>query len=239
MTNSNSERIQKILSAHGASSRRKAEQLILEGRVTVNGVVAKLGESAEDGVDEIAIDGIPLDPIGHLVYIMLNKPRGYITTMSDERGRDTVTQLVGYNGARVYPVGRLDMDSEGLLLLTNDGHFANAVMHPSHNRAKTYEVRVRGDVNSGAKLLRQPITVDSHIVQAASVEVNERTAAGGVLLISINEGRNRQIRKMCEQCGLNAVQLKRISIGTLELGSLKPGQWRHLTDEEVAAVAGS
>jgi len=232
------ERLQKILSAHGAASRREAERLILSGQVTVNGETAKIGQSARYGVDEIAVRGAPIGPAAEPVYIMLNKPAGYITTMRDDRGRRTVMDLVKDAGAKVYPVGRLDMDTEGLLLLTNDGQFANAVAHPSFNKAKTYEARVRGDAAGAAVLLRAPIEVDSRIVRAGSVKLAGRTAGGGVLLITINEGRNRQLRKMCAACGLEVLSLKRLSIGPLELGALKTGKWRRLTDEERRSLLG-
>jgi len=233
------ERLQKILSAHGAASRREAERMILAGQVTVNGKPAKIGQSAQFGIDDIAVNGIPLAPIFELVYIMLNKPVGYITTMRDDRGRKTVRELVQDAGVKVYPVGRLDMDTEGLLLMTNDGNFANAVAHPSFNKTKTYEARVRGDAVKAAALLRGPIEIDSHVVRAASVTVTERTENGGTLRITIHEGRNRQLRKMCAQCGLELVSLKRLAIGSLELGKLKTGKWRYLTDKERLSLYGS
>ena len=227
-----SERIQKIISAHGVCSRREAEKMILSGRVTVNGETASIGQSAAP--EDIAIDGIPLKPRETPVYIMLNKPRGYITTMDDEMGRKTVRHLVSDAGDRVYPAGRLDMESEGLLIMTNDGRFANAVTHPSYNKAKTYEVSVRGDIERAEQLLSSPMEIDSYMIRPARVKVLKRSPGGGLLSITIHEGRNRQIRKMCAQCGYNVESLKRVAIGALELGSLKPGQWRRLTDEEIA-----
>ena len=224
------ERIQKILSAHGVASRREAERMIQAGRVTVDGIPARLGQSAQEGSEKIAIDGIPLAPKGSLVYIMLNKPRGYVTTMSDEHGRKTVISLVADAGVRVYPVGRLDINSEGLLLMTNDGQFANTVAHPSNSKQKTYEAHVRGDSAGAALLMRRPMIIDLQRVHAVSVRLKKRTDDGGILSITICEGRNRQIRKMCEQCGLEVRLLKRVSIGSLRLGSLKTGQWRYLTD---------
>jgi len=225
------ERISKILSLHGVSSRREAENMILAGRVTVDGVTAKLGQRAEP--HEIAVDGKPLKPQDEFVYIMLNKPRGYVTTMRDNQGRKTVRDLVADIDARVYPAGRLDIDSEGLLIMTNDGQFANAVMHPSYNKAKTYEVRVRGDITRAEESLSLPMEIDSHMIRPASVKLLRRTTNGGVFLITIHEGRNRQIRKMCEKCGLAVEFLKRVSIGELKLGTLKTGQWRHLTETEI------
>ena len=232
------ERLQKILSAHGVASRRESEKLILSGQVTVNGKTAVIGQSARLGCDEIAINGIPLAPRDEFVYIMLNKPIGYITSMRDDRGRKTVADLVSDAGIRVYPVGRLDMDTEGLLLMTNDGRFANTVAHPSSNKTKTYEAHVRGDAARATNLLRRPMEVDFHLVHAASVILIKRTVDGGVLHISINEGRNRQLRKMCTLCGLELLALRRLSIGSLELGGLKTGKWRYLTDPERKSLCG-
>ena len=225
-------RLQKIISSHGVTSRRDAEKMIAAGRVTVNGVQAILGQSAQADTDLIEIDGMPLVPVPPLVHIMLNKPLGYVTTMKDERNRKTVTSLVGGVGERIYPVGRLDIDSSGLLLLTNDGSFAHTIMHPSYSVPKTYEVYVKGDLDAGAKKLRNPLEIDSTIVKALSVDITKKTSAGGILVIAISEGRNRQIRKMCDLTGLRVISLKRISIGSVSLGALKPGHWRHLTKEE-------
>jgi len=227
------QRLQKILSAHGVASRRGAERLIESGRVTVNGQIAGLGQSAAPGRDEIAVDGVPIMPHGEHVYIMLNKPPGYVTTVSDERGRKTVMSLVAEVKTRVYPIGRLDMYSEGLLLLTNDGLFANAVAHPSNNKKKVYEIRIAGDASGAARLLRRPIEVDNCLVRASAVEVLDEAEGGGALRITVSEGRNRQIRKMCSQCGIKVFSLKRVSIGAVRLGSLGAGRWRHLTGEEV------
>lgn len=227
------DRIQKILASRGVASRRKAEQLIRDGRVTVNGKIAELGQSAGSCADMIAVDGVPLAHEADSVYIMLNKPRGYLTTMSDDRGRPVVTSLVADAGVRVFPVGRLDMDTEGLLLLTNDGEFANAVAHPSFNKIKTYEVHVRGPAKEAARRLRFPIEIDSRVIQAVSVALASPTEDGGLLSIRISEGRNRQIRRMCAACGLVVLSLRRVSIGSLKLGDLETGKWRYLTEEEV------
>jgi len=232
------ERIQKILSAHGVASRREAERLVESGRVTVNGQRAELGQSAVPGRDAIEVDGAPLRPKSEYVYIMLNKPPGFVTTVRDERGRKTVMGLVRGVGARVYPVGRLDMYSEGLLLLTNDGQFANAVAHPSNNKKKTYEARIAGDASGAVQLLRRPMQIDSCLVKAADVSLLQRTEDGGTLQITVHEGRNRQIRKMCALCGIKVLSLKRTSIGALRLGQLEAGRWRHLTDEEIKSLCG-
>jgi len=230
------ERLQKILSANGITSRREAERMITEGRVSVNGIQAAIGQSAQIGVDCITVDGMPIIPLEEHVYLMLNKPRGYLTTSYDDRGRQTVMELICDIDSRVYPVGRLDLNSEGLLLLTNDGDFANAVMHPSFNKQKTYEVTVRGDVKKAAELLRLPVSIDKFVVQALKVELIDASPGGGTLFITIAEGRNRQVRKMCAACGLNVDTLRRTSIGELCLGDLKTGKWRHLTENEVAAM---
>ena len=230
------ERVQKILSSYGVASRRSAEKMISDGRVSINGVRATLGQSAVVGRDEIAVDGVPLTSQDEHVYIMLNKPCGYITTVTDIRGRSTVMDLVTEVKCRIYPVGRLDKDSEGLLLFTNDGDFANSIMHPSFGKQKTYQVEVRGDVQKALLLLRQPVVIDGNTVHAQSVELSEKSEHGGTLQISISEGRNRQVRKMCAVCGLSVKNLKRISIGSLTLGDLTSGQWRFLTNEEVSAI---
>jgi len=229
-------RLQKILSSQGAASRREAEKMILEGRVLVNGVPAKLGQSAEFGSDHITLDGVELAAVSEHVYIMLNKPCGYITTVRDDRGRRTVMDLIADAGTKVYPVGRLDMNTEGLLLFTNDGEFANTVAHPSHDVKKTYEAKVIGDVQKAVGSLRQPIEIDNCTVEAVKVELHKETINGGVLRITVIEGRNRQVRKMCAACGVKIIALKRISIGALRLGKLKTGQWRHLSVEEVQAL---
>ncbi|MCL2226957.1 MAG: rRNA pseudouridine synthase [Oscillospiraceae bacterium] len=233
------ERISKILSARGIASRRESERLIREGRVCVNGVAAEIGQSADAEYDEITVDGAPLSSRASPVYIMLNKPRGFITTVSDDRGRKTVMDLVSDVETRVYPVGRLDMASEGLLLMTNDGEFANVVAHPSRGKIKTYEVKVRGDAVGAVQFLCQPVLIDSRMVWANSVELIKKTAGGGILSVSIYEGRNRQIRKMCDVFELKVLSLRRVSIGTLKLGSLALGQWRHLTEAERRSLCGN
>lgn len=229
-----SEKLQKIISAAGLMSRRAAEACIEEGRVTVNGRLAALGDRADADRDEIRVGGAPLSSGGRKYYIMLNKPRGYVTTMHDERGRRSVSELVAEIDARVYPVGRLDMNSEGLLLMTNDGDFANRLMHPSHEVEKCYRTWVQGEnISAAAELLRRPMNIDGHAVSPAKVEIEEVKAGSGTLLITIHEGRNRQIRKMCEQAGLRVTRLCRVREGALSLGNLPVGKWRHLTDAEL------
>jgi len=230
------ERLQKILSARGVASRRKAEELILAGRVSVNGRIATLGETADPETDRILVDRQPLPSAGKPVYIMLNKPRGYVTTLRDEKGRPTVAQLVADCGVRVYPVGRLDYDSEGLLLFTNDGEFANRLMHPKREISKTYEVWVFGFHPAALSLLGRPIVLDGYRIRRPEVKLIRAEAEKAKFLVTIHEGRNRQIRRMCEAAGMRVTRLRRIREGNLALGELKPGAWRYLTDEELVGL---
>lgn len=228
------ERLQKIISAHGVASRRAAEKLILEGKVRVNGSVAKLGDRADPLRDKIEVEGVILTAPAQRVYIMLHKPRGYVTTMNDELGRKTVADLVRDCPQRVYPVGRLDYNSEGLLIMTNDGDVANSLMHPSFEVPKTYLVKVRGrDIDASVAALGEEMTIDGYSVKAASVRIEEVEGGRASIYITIREGRNRQVRKMCEKVGLEVRRLIRISVGNLMLGELKYGKWRYLTDEEI------
>lgn len=226
------QRLQKLISASGLVSRRKAEELIAAGRVKVNGFVAILGQSADPERDEITVDGRALTLRDKARYLLLNKPRGYVTTLNDEKGRPTVADLVSDAGARVYPVGRLDLNSDGLLLLTNDGALANAVMHPKFAVEKTYRTLVSGDVETALPVLRSPLEIDGYRIRPAEVT----DLGDGVLEITIHEGRNRQIRKMCQAAGLRVLRLTRISEGPLTLGDLKPGRWRDLTEEELQTL---
>ena len=230
------ERLQKILSARGIASRRKAEEMIIAGRVTVNGRIARLGDTADPDLDDILLDGTVLPSQQKYVYMMLNKPRGYVTTLSDEKGRQDVAQLVEDCGVRVYPVGRLDMDSEGLLLLTNDGEFANKLMHPSHEVEKTYEVSVTGYHEAAAALLRRPIELDGYPIKKPDVQLIRGEGNRGKFLVTSHEGRNRQVRRMCEAAGMQVVRLRRIREGSLQLGNLPLGKWRNLTENELAGL---
>ena len=223
------ERLQKILSARGVASRRAAEAMITDGRVVVNGVVAVLGQTADPDVDQILLDGKPLPTGSDAVYIMLHKPRGYVTTLSDEKGRPTAAELVADCGVRVYPVGRLDMDSEGLLLFTNDGEFANTLMHPRHEVEKAYLTWVTDFSEEALQRLKRPVTLDGYTVRAPKV----RLIKPGLLEITIHEGRNRQVRRMCEAAGMQVSRLKRVREGKLNLGDLPLGKWRYLTAVEV------
>ena len=233
------ERLQKIIAARGIASRRNAEELIVAGRVTCNGRVCQLGESADPDVDTILLDGRPLPSKEEYVYIMLHKPRGYVTTLSDEKGRPNAAQLVADCGVRVYPVGRLDMDSEGLLLFTNDGEFANRLMHPKHEVEKAYHVTVKGFSENGLERLSQPVTLDGYQIRKSDVTmIDYLKKPGGMaqLQVIIHEGRNRQVRRMCAMAGMKVVRLIRVREGKLTLGELPQGQWRYLTAEEVGIL---
>ena len=220
-------------------SRRAAEESIRRGDVAVNGVTASIGDSADPETDEITVCGAPLTPgEGKKYYIMLNKPAGYVTTMSDERGRRTVAQLVSDVPARVYPVGRLDYDSDGLLIMTNDGEFANHIMHPSGQKDKTYRVLVTGDAVSGVKRLLGPMELDGVALCRPRVRRLRSDGDASLLEITIHEGKNRQIRRMCAIAGLTVKRLTRVSVGGVELGELKSGAWRELTEGEIEALRG-
>ncbi len=231
------ERIQKILSARGLASRRTAENWIRAGRVRVNGAVCMLGASADPDADRIEVDGVPLPPPPGKKYLMLNKPRGYVTTLKDEKNRKTAASLVDC-GCRVYPVGRLDYESEGLLLFTNDGQLADRLMHPRANVGKTYEVTVEGDWRGGEALLARPIVLDGYRIHPPSVRLLRGEGSRAVFEITIREGRNRQIRRMCEAAGLRVLRLRRTQEGTLRLGMLPSGKWRELTKEEIESLNG-
>ena len=230
------ERLQKILSARGVASRRKAEQMIRDGLVTVNGFPAALGDSADPELDMICINGQPLPNQQRFVYILLNKPRGYVTTLSDEKGRPNAAQLVANCGTRVYPVGRLDMDSEGLLLFTNDGAFANELTHPKREVEKIYEVWVSGYQSGGEEKLSRPIVLDGYRIRPPKVVLLSTNEEKAKFRVTIHEGRNRQIRRMCEAAGMRCTRLRRIQEGSLYLGDLPIGTWRYLTAEEVAEL---
>lgn len=231
------ERLQKIIAGAGLTSRRGAEALVSAGRVTVNGFAAVLGQQADPETDDIRVDGERVALRRDKVYIMLNKPRGYVTTLKDEKGRKTVAELVSGAGRRLFPVGRLDMDSEGLLVMTDDGDAANVLMHPAHGVRKTYLVWVEGaDMDAGLAALRRPVELDGRTVRADAVSVVTRDGGRAQLEMTISEGRNRQIRRMCDAAGLRVSRLQRVAEGPLRLGDLPPGRWRLLTGEEVAAL---
>lgn len=231
------ERLQKLISAAGLCARRTAEEWIAAGRVTVNGAVAALGQTADPAKDEILVDGRPLpQPPAQTTTILLYKPRGVVTTLSDEKGRPTVISLLPAELPRLYPVGRLDQFSEGLLLMTNDGALANRLTHPAGEIEKVYLVWVSGFSEGAPALLRRPIVLDGRKIRPPKVRLlwqRDRTAQ---LEITIHEGRNRQIRRMCEAAALTVTRLKRVREGPISLGDLKPGQWRDLTAAELAAL---
>ena len=228
------ERLQKLISSCGLASRRTAEEWITAGRVTVNGEKAHLGDRADLDRDEILVDGKPLNPGGSRTYLMLNKPRGYVTTLSDEKGRKTVADLVKGCGARVWPVGRLDLDSEGLLLLTDDGELTNRLIHPSGEVEKEYLVWVTGDVGKALPILAAPMELDGDRLAPAKVRRGRTSGTVTQLSVVIHQGKNRQVRRMCAKAGLEVLRLKRVREGGLPLDrNLKPGEWRNLTPKEL------
>ena len=232
-------RIQKFLSDAGIVSRRAAEREILCGGVKVNGLAAEIGQKIDPERDTVEYRGrIVKSDFKRYVYIMLNKPRGYVTTLSDERGRPTVAELCESVGERIYPVGRLDMDSDGMLLMTNDGELANKLTHPRHSIPKIYHVEVRGKIERDIiRKLSSPMTIDGYQIQPVKVSVAEMKddprRQTTVLRMELYEGRNRQIRKMCEQVGIEVLRLTRVAIGNIQLGNLKPGSFRYLTKTQV------
>ena len=231
--------MQKIIADSGICSRRKAEELIAQGRVKINGRPCKVGNKADPIKDIVSIDGerVVFERKKTYRYIMLNKPRGYVTTMSDELDRKCVTELLDGVDARVYPIGRLDKNSEGLLLFTNDGNFANEIMHPSKHVTKTYRVTVRPDVDDEVLVkLSEGVVIDGRKTLPCTVLVLDKQPGRTVLQMTISEGRNRQIRKMCEAVGLEVARLKRTAVGPIKLGMLKPGTWRDLKPEELRAL---
>ena len=227
------ERLQKIIASRGLCSRRQAEKWIEEGRVRVNGNTAHLGDTADVTEDVIEVDGKRLPKAGKKLYLMLNKPRGYVTTLSDEKGRKNAAELVAGCGVRVYPVGRLDMDSEGLLLFTNDGEFANLMMHPKHEVDKVYRVWVTNFAPEKLETLKEPIELDGYKIKAPKVRPVRMEPTRAILDVTIHEGRNRQVRRMCQAAGLEVARLKRIAEGGLRIGELKPGAWRYLEPREL------
>ncbi len=232
------ERLQKLLAAAGLCSRRMAEEWISAGRVCVNGVPALLGDRADPETDTITVDDQPLPTDTRRVYLMLNKPRGYVTTLSDEYGRHTAAELVSGCGARVYPVGRLDRDSEGLLLFTNDGDFAHRLLHPSHQVDKVYLVTVRGDIRGAAERLMAITELDGEPIAPAQARELSRREGQALLRVTIHQGKNRQIRRMCAGLGLHVEKLQRVEEDGLRLDDLPIGKWRYLTAQEIQRITG-
>lgn len=234
------ERLQKIISAAGITSRRASETLIQNGQVSVNGVVVtELGSKADPSKDTITVDGKVLKISVQRLYILLNKPPGYITALKDGQGRPLVTDLLKDVPDRVYPVGRLDYNTEGLLLLTNDGEWANRLMHPRHEIEKEYHVRVRGKViDQQLKRMAEGVELEDGMTAPAVVNLVKSGEQNDWISVAIHEGRNRQVRRMCEAVSLSVVRLKRIRYGTLALGTLRAGQFRYLTESEVRELSG-
>ena len=232
------ERLQKLIASAGLCARRTAEEWIAAGRVCVNGAVASLGDRADPETDTVTVDGAPLPGKPGAVYLMLNKPRGYVTTLSDEYGRRTAAELVADCGVRVYPVGRLDRDSEGLLLFTNDGELAQRLLHPRHQVDKVYLVTVRGDIRGAAERLMAITQLDGEPIAPAQAAEVSRHEGQAVLRVTIHQGKNRQVRRMCAQIGLHVVRLQRIQEDSLLLGDLPAGKWRYLTGQELQGLRG-
>lgn len=231
------ERLQKFIAECGVASRRRAEELIKNNCVVVNGVPAKIGMNINTETDFVEIDGKEISKSENMIYILLYKPRGYVTTMNDESGRRSVADLVKNINERIYPIGRLDKDSEGLLIMTNDGEFAYALMHPKFKVPKTYRVTVMpGILPAQKQALEKGVRIDSGITAPAKVEVTETDKHRSRLYITITEGKNREIRKMCEQVGLSVKLLKRVSEGGVRIGNVKPGEYRYLTKNEICRL---
>lgn len=233
-------RLQKFFTDMGIMSRRASEKVIEAGNVKVNGQIAKLGDKVDPEKDTIVYNGKVIKPSSEKKrYIMLNKPLGYVTTTSDEKGRETVLSLVNEAGERLYPVGRLDMYSEGLLILTNDGELTNRLTHPKHNMNKVYSVIIKGEISPDVlHTLNSPMEIDGYKLKPVKVRVVSLKNGNSNTLFTLSEGRNRQIRKMCDACGLTIMRLTRISIGKLKLGELERGKWRDLTPSEIAYLKG-
>ncbi len=226
-------RLQKFLADCSVASRRKSEELIAQGAVKVNGKTAQIGDKISPRHDIVTVRGKRVSVSAQPMYIMLHKPRGFITTMSDEQGRKCVAELVADAGCRLYPVGRLDRESEGLLLMTNDGEFSNAMMHPSRHVPKVYRVTIRPNIlDEHIAALSEGIEIEGRMTAPAQVRLVTRETERAVIEITLREGRNRQIRKMCEALGLDVARLKRVAVGSLKLGTLPCGKWRELTAEE-------
>ncbi len=228
-------RLQKLISDAGLMSRRCAEEEIRKGNVSVNGHVAELGMKVDPKKDVVTLRGNRINYVKRdYTYIMMNKPRGYLSSTSDDRGRKCVVDLLDAIDTRVYPVGRLDLISEGMLLLTDDGELKNRLTHPSHSLPKVYRVKVAENVDEAKyTVLTSPMTIDGYEIKPVTVSIGESDESGTVMKMTLVEGRNRQIRKMCEQAGLTVKRLSRVSIGNLKLNNLPVGKWRYLTADEV------
>ena len=229
-------RIQKFFTDCGVLSRRAAEEEIRAGRVKINGAVAEVGQKIDPTADRVEYRGRVIEATEkpRFTYVMLNKPRGYLSTVTDDRGRHCVTELVEDTGVRLYPVGRLDMDSEGLLLLTNDGDLTNRLTHPKHEIPKIYHVKIRGAVTAEQiKALSRPMEIDGYTILPVKTELISFKDDTSTLRMTLYEGRNRQIRKMCKTQSLNILRLCRVAIGDVKLGNLAPGKGRYLTRAQI------
>ncbi len=227
-------RLQKYVSDCGLMSRRAAEKEIEAGFFKVNGEKATIGQKVVPGIDTVTYKGRPVAGTGKKVYVMLYKPRGYVTTMSDEEGRRCIPELLTEIPERVYPCGRLDMDSEGLLILTNDGEVANKLMHPKNHVDKIYHVKVKTEIEQDTlTMLNSPMELDGYKIKPVKVTIIERKEGYTILKFVLSEGRNRQIRKMCEKAELAILRLKRVSVGELTIGMLSPGKWKYMNFKEV------
>ena len=231
-------RLDAVLSACSVGSRSEVKALIRKGKVSVNGTVVRDVSFAVTDSDEVRVNGIVTDT-SEFVYLMLNKPRGYVTTLSDERGRKTAAELVADCGRRVFPVGRLDKDSEGLLLFTNDGTMAQQLLHPRHQVDKVYQVTVSGALEGAEERLSRMRMLEGEPIQPAQVRRLSQKGETAVLEVIIHQGKNRQIRRMCRQAGLSVLRLRRVQEHTLHLGNLPSGKWRYLTDKELQDLKGS
>ena len=234
-------RIQKFFTDCGILSRRAAEEEIKAGRVKINGTVAEVGQKIDPTHDRVEYRGRVIEATQkpRFTYVMLNKPRGYLSTVTDDRGRHCVTELVADTGVRLYPVGRLDMDSEGLLLLTNDGELTNRLTHPKHEIPKIYHVKIQGTVTAEQiKALSKPMDIDGYTILPVKTELVSVKDDTSTLRMTLFEGRNRQIRKMCETQSLQILRLCRVAIGEVKLGNLAPGKWRYLTRTQVDYLKG-
>lgn len=230
-------RLQKYLAQAGIASRRKSEELIEMGVVRVNNRTAKIGDSVDPKKDTVTVHGKRVQLSGNKYYLLVNKPRGYVTTMDDDLGRKDVTELVSDIKERIYPVGRLDRDSEGALIMTNDGEFANILMHPRHQISKTYRVTVRSEVTKQQQeAIQNGIEIDGKMTAPAEVYIVKKSEKRSVMEIVLYEGRNRQIRRMCEALGLEVARLKRVAVGCVKLENLPVGKYRELTQDEIKSL---
>lgn len=230
-------RIQKYVSDCGLMSRRAAEKEIEAGHFKVNGVKATIGQKIDPANDAVEYKGKLVEGGKKKLYVMLYKPRGYVTTMKDDEGRKCIPELLEGIPDRVYPCGRLDMDSEGLLILTNDGEVANKLMHPKHHVEKIYHVKVKGEIEMETlQLLNSAMVIDDYKIKPCKVSIIERKEGNTMLRFVLSEGRNRQIRKMCEQAELNITRLKRVAVGELTIGTLRPGAWKYMNFNEISIL---